>query len=284
MKKNFHLMYAIPPHRHQLLGANDFIESVQWGLEQLGHDVSVAINSFYPDRRNIIFGAQILPIDFMRQLPNDTIIYNLEQMHGITGDYIRPEMQFYAQHFDIWDYKKDNLASWATLENVRKVKVVPVAYAPILTRIPKPPYQDIDVLIYGLPNDVRLDIFNQLANVGLTVVFACGLYGESRDNFIARAKLIVNVSLFQQCQQFEIVRVSYLLANKKAVVSVLNDETVIEENDLTTGIKFSSMDNLISDCLQLVDDEKLRTELENAGFEAFSQRDIRTVLQTALAS
>lgn len=274
-------MQVVPPHRHQLVGCNELIETFKWGLEQLGYEVSNAVNSYELGCRNIIFGAQVLPIDFMSHFPEDTIIYNVEQMRGITGDYIRDEMHFYAKNFEIWDYKQENLESWASIENTRNIKFVPIGYAPILTRIAKPVPQDIDVLIYGMPAENRLKAFDLLANAGLSVVFACGFYGESRDSLIARAKIILNATLFQMCQQFEIVRVSYLLANKKAVVSILDEKTIVEE-DMKSAIKLSTMETLVNDCRQLIDNEAMRTELENIGFETFARRDIRDILKNAL--
>jgi len=279
--KKFHLMQVVPPHRHKLVGCNELIETIKWGLEQLGHEVSHAINSYELGRTNIIFGAQVLPIDFIRGFPADTIIYNLEQMKGISGDYIRPEMHFYSKHFQVWDYKQENLASWASIADTQNIKIVPVGYAPVLTRIAKPAHQDIDVLIYGMPSENRLKAVESLANAGLSTVFACGLYGEARDNLISRAKIILNTSAYQLSQQFEIVRVSYLLANKKAVVTILDEKTSVEE-DMQACVKFTTVEHLTADCCQLIDNDALRINLENVGFETFSQHDIRTILKNAL--
>lgn len=280
--KKFHLMQVVPPYRHKLVGCNELVDTLKWGFEQLGYEVSHAINSYEMGYTNIILGAQVLPIDFINGFPDDTIVYNLEQMNGLTGDYIRDEMHFYAKRFDVWDYKEENLVSWASVENTRNIKVVPIGYAPVLTRIPKPALQDIDVLIYGIPSENRLKAFELLANAGLTIVFACGMYGESRDSLVVRAKIILNAGAYQLCQQFEIVRVSYLLANKKAVVSLLDEKTVVEE-DIKSAVKLTTFDTLVADCSQLIDNETMRINLENAGFETFARRDIRTILKNALA-
>jgi hypothetical protein len=279
--KKFHFMQVIPPHRHKLKGVDEFIETMKWGLEQLGYEVSHAINSYELGCRNIIFGAQILPIDFMQNFPDDTIIYNTEQMKELTGDCLREEMLFYAKHFEVWDYKQENLAVWATVKDKRNIKYIPIGYAPILTRIEKPAYQDIDVLIYGLPAEKRSRVFEKVANAGLSTVFACGFYGESRDSFIARAKVVLNASAYP-AQQFEIVRVSYLLANKKAVVSILEENTSVEEEDIKSCIKFTTLEDLVADCCHLVDNEAERIHLEQLGFETIIKRDIRDILKTAL--
>ncbi|MFI3220426.1 MAG: hypothetical protein QX189_15100 [Methylococcales bacterium] len=280
--KKFHLMQVVFPHRHKILGCNELIETFKWGLEQLGYEVSHAINSYELGCRNIIIGAQVLPIDFINGFPDDTIIYNTEQMVGITGDYIRSEMHFYAKNFEVWDYKQENLESWASIENTRNIKFVPVGYAPVLTRIIKHLYQDIDVLIYGIPSEKRLKAISLLANAGLSTVFACGLYGEPRDNLIARAKIILNINVYEMCQQFEIVRVSYLLANRKAVVSILDEKTIVEE-DIKSCVKFSTFETLAADCCELIDNEAMRIDLENLGFQTITRFDIRDILKNALA-
>ena len=280
--KKIHFMQVIPPHRHRLRGVDEFIETIKWGLEQLGYEVSHAVNSYELGCRNIIFGAQILPIDFMQNFPEDTIIYNTEQIKGFTGDCLREEMLFYAKHFEVWDYKQENLAVWATVQNTRNVKFVPIAYAPILTRIEKSAHQDIDVLIYGVPAEKRSQIFERVANAGLSTVFACGFYGESRDSLIARAKVILNIGVYAG-QQFEIVRVSYLLANQKAVVSILEENTSVEEEDIKSCVKFTTLENVVTDCCQLVDNEAERIHLEQLGFETIVKRDIRDILRNALS-
>jgi hypothetical protein len=92
----------------------------------------------------------------------------------IAAAQIRAENRYYAQvpHFEIWEYTPANLPSWRTLGR-RRVKIDPVGYAPVLTRIPKALRQDIDVLIYGSSGERRL--FHALAQRGLSTVFVSGL-------------------------------------------------------------------------------------------------------------
>jgi hypothetical protein len=277
----FHLMHCVPhPRMHGLNGYKEVIESVAWGLAQLGHEVGYALNRYEPAATNIVFGAQVLPIDFLSRMSRDTVVYNFEQMRGLSKDAIRPEIQFYAQHLKVWEYSASNMDSWAALA-APDVRLVPVGYAPILTRIPKPQTQDIDVLIYGMSGDKRVNAFHHLSHAGLTVVFASGLYGEARDALIARSKLVLNINLYDHAQIFEIVRVSYLLANRKAVVATLDPNTVME-GDLARAIKCTTLQRLVDDCIALLDNPAERARLENAGYETFAQRDIRAILQKSL--
>ncbi|MBI3773123.1 MAG: hypothetical protein HY272_10550 [Gammaproteobacteria bacterium] len=277
----FHIAHMIPhPRAHGLYGYKEIIETISWGLEQLGHEVTYAVNNFASDVTNIVFGAQVTSIDVLKTLPEHTIIYNFEQMRGLSPNEIKPEVKYCASHFNIWDYSASNTDTWRALGGQR-VRVVPVGYAPILSRIPKHKTQDIDVLIYGLTGQKRLGAFHALAQSGLIALFVCGLYGPARDGLISRSKIVLNINLYQHSKIFEIVRVSYLLANRKAVLSDLDPDTYIE-NDIKNGIKFFTPQTLVDDCYSLLENESDRARLEEAGFQAISKRDIRDILHQAL--
>lgn len=279
----FHLMHCVPhPKMHGLNGYSEVIESVGWGLEQLGHAVSYSLNTASPTATNIIFGAQVIPTKLMPQLPRDTIIYNFEQLRGVPEDWINPQLHYCAEHFQIWEYSQYNQDTWKTL-GATNPKVVPVGYAPILTRIPKSDIQDIDILIYGLSGNKRLNVFHRLSQAGLKILFVSGLYGEARDALIARSKIILNVNLYDSTQIFEIVRVSYLLANKKAVVATLDPNTALEK-DVIDSIKFTNLENIVENCVRLLENDDERLELEMAGYENFTKRDIKQILQIALST
>ena len=152
-----------------------------------------------PRRPNIIFGLQMLPVDTIRKLPSETIVYNFEQMRNVKAADIVPQLHLAAERLRIWEYSEGNVEGWRAL-GAKNVFVAPVSYAPILQRIPRAPTQDIDVLIYGMPGKDRLDAFHYIAHSGLTTVFVAGLYGKARDDLIARSKTIVNINLYEPCR------------------------------------------------------------------------------------
>lgn len=281
----YHLMHCVPhPRLHGLVGYREVIDTIKWGLEQLGHEVSYALNRFEPSAINIIFGAHMLPPDFMERLPRNTIVYNFEQMRGLQPQEMRPEMAFLARRFRIWEYSTANMDAWKTLDAV-SVHHVPVGYAPILSRIPRAVEQDIDVLIYGVPGPERMEVFHDVAMAGYTTLFVCGLYGAARDELISRAKLVLNVNLHTHAQIFEVVRVSYLFANRKAVLATMHPQTVVDE-DIRTAVKFTSPENLVNDCAYLIDNVAARHALEEAGYQCITrpERDIRAILESALGA
>jgi hypothetical protein len=285
---HYHLMHCVPadPRVHGLNGYKEVIETVTWGLEQLGHQVSYALNQPAREATNVVFGAQVMPIATLKRLPEGTIIYNFEQMREINAaTQIRAEVRYYAQapHFQIWDYTPANVPSWRTLGR-QQVKIVPVGYAPILSRIPKAPRQDIDVLIYGMSGERRLQTFHALSQRGLATVFVSGLYGAARDELISRAKVVLNINLYPHTRIFEIVRVSYLLANRKAVVADLDANTSIDD-DIKPAVKLTSMlPELLNLCDSLANNDRERSKLEELGFSCISRRDIRDILKSAVAN
>lgn len=133
------------------------------------------------------------------------------------------------------------------------------------------------MLLYGVPGPGRLGAFQQLCNHGLTCVFLCGLYGPARDELIARSKMIVNIALYERSKIFEVVRVSYLMANRKAVVADVDADTVIDA-DVAAGIRTVSAGELVAACKDLAADAAARERLQEAAFRSISQRDIRRIL------
>jgi len=281
---HFHMLHLVPTERHHgLYGYNEVIQTLTWGLQQLGHTVSYGKNQFAQDCKNIIFGHQIAEESILSLVPRGSIVYNLEQYNRLLSEEVENDPRFSfgfsVKNFEIWDYSEDNITLWNRLKPAYPVSKVPIGYAPILTRIPKAAEQDIDVLIYGSPSENRVNILKQLCGQGLRVMFLYGFYGEARDALIARSKIVLNIGQYDKT--FEIVRVSYLMANRKAVVADLYENITIE-SDVANGIMFTGFDQVVPACLHLLANDDARIDLENRGFEAISKRDIVGILRAAL--
>ena len=265
---------------HGLNGYKEVIDTVEWGLEQLGHQVRYGVNRSPSDATNIVFGAQVLPLEAISAFPDETIIYNFEQLRGVPLARIKAALRYSASRFRIWDYCDANLDAWRSLGDA-DVRVVPVGYAPVLSRLKKAPLQDIDVLMYGLSGHKQLAAFDALSACGLTTVFVSGLYGQARDALIERSKIILNINLYEQAKIFEIVRCSFLLANRKAVVSEIEPGVFVEE-DIKSGIVFVQRRDIVAQCIDLAGNADRRAAVEEEGFRVISRRDIRNILKTAL--
>jgi hypothetical protein len=281
----YHLAHIIPdPRFHGFKGFQEVIDTVAWGLERLGHRTTRAVNAFARDATNIIFGAQMLPVEAQKALSADTIVYNFDPLRNLSlRDHdVKPEVMHYAANFRIWDYTAANSDAWKALSPKYEVRVVPVGFAPLLSRIVKPSVQDIDVLIYGTTGQERLQVFHEMAHRGVTAVYLCGLYGAARDELIARSKIVLNVNYCNYAKIFEVVRVSYLLANRKAVVADESADTFVDP-DIRPGVRFAPLSGVVDACRHLIDTEKERIELEEAGHAAIQQRDIVKILTAALS-
>ena len=156
-----------------------------------------------------------------------------------------------------------------------------IGYAPELTRIAPAP-EDIDVLFVGSVNERRLIVLKQLAEQGINVDARFNLYGSERDAFVARAKIILNVH-FYDARLFEIVRVSYLLANQKCVVSETGSDTAFE-NQFGSGIAFAPYAALAETCMRLLQNPAARRAVAEAGFDRFKAMPQTEYLQRALAT
>lgn len=280
-RRVFHVCHILPEGRayHGLNGYTEIAQTLLWGLQALGHEASYGRNSTRAGAVNLVLGAQMLAEEQLDELPRGTVIYNLEQMAKVPLERIRPVMRKLAQRFAVWDYSEANLERWQALG--RKARYVKLGWAPVLERIARAERQDIEVLLYGIPSEERLRIFYAVAAPGIACVFACGLYGEDRDGLVSRSKLVLNASAYTTSRIFEIARVSYLLANAKAVITDLRPDTVIEP-DIREAVVGSSAERIVADCLRLLDDERKRRELEEHGREVFRARDIRAIVQAAL--
>jgi hypothetical protein len=279
----FNLIHVISAERanHGLHGYREVIETVRWGLEALGHEVGVTTNGMTPEAVNIVFGFQMLHEEHLRALPDDSIIYNLEQVAGAKTGELKPQAALVAERLQVWDYNQENLATWELYRPARRPIYVPIGYAPVLKRIAAKPDPYIDVLFYGYPSAPRMRTIHEICGHGMHCVFACGLYGEQRDELIGRSKVMLNLNRLNQAGVFEIVRVSYLLANGKAVVSDLHPGSLMEP-DMLEAVAFAPPEKIAETCWGLVSNESARRELERRGREIFERRDIRAILSRAL--
>jgi hypothetical protein len=284
--KRFNIAYIVPDRNgppslmHGLYGYREVIDALQWGLTDIGCDTTVRENGFIAERTNIVLGAQMLTDSELQRLPRETIIYNFEQIGRLQPDSLKPEIRTVVDRFRIWDYSAANLETWKTLGAASSAVHVAVGWAPILRRIDKPSTQDIDVLIYALPAQLRLDVFNELCHRGLRCVFVCGMYGAERDALIRRSKLVLNINSYQS-RIFEIVRVSYLLANAKAVIADFQADTVLEPG-IEGAVVFSAPEQIVATCMRLAADDDARGQQEETGCTIFERRHISPILREAL--
>lgn len=184
------------------------------------------------------------------KLPEDSIIYNLEQVDD-DSTWIDSGYLALMRRFRVWDYSPANVVKLKTL-GVEVAGICGVGHVAEHERIANDVVKDIDVLFYGSLNDRRHKILDELESRGLRVVVSTNLYGSARDSLVARAKVVLNVH-FYAAKVLELVRLSYLLANRVAVVSEPGSD-LAEAEALGDAIAFVPYDGLVARCVELVND------------------------------
>ena len=254
--------------------------SVFFSLQKLGYDVTNSTNDFAPDRKNIVFGMHHCPVDVVRHdIPKDTIIYSLEQMRE------QPECMRWCRKYrnlEVWDYSMRNVEvlQKAGVENIKHCKI---GYVPEISYFErnKPQERDIDILAYLSPSPRREHIMKQFAdNKKLNFVHIQSTYGDDRDEYIKRAKLVINLHNHDN-QIFEMVRVTHLIQNKVPVLCERNPDT--DFPDYMEGTVFTSTYNRFVDTAYrlLKKPEELDTQAEK-GLEIFKQSPMDNFLTEVL--
>jgi hypothetical protein len=265
-----------PPGYAHAEAFREVAETLQLGLAALGHDAVVVAGTPPADRRAIVLGANLLARHPLALGP-DTILYNLEQVEPGSPWFGEEDVALFRR-FRVWDYSARNAARLAAL-GVPPPVVVPIGYVPEMTRIAAAE-EDLDVLFYGSLNPRRSALVRRLRADGLRVEAPFGVYGAARDALIARAKVVLNVH-FYEAKVFEVVRVSYLLANRKAVVSERGADPDAEA-PFASAVRFAHYDELPRRCRELVESADARRTLGEAGLRVMQARPEAEILAAAL--
>lgn len=255
----------------------EIAETLLYGLRRLGHRAEI-VSGFEGGGAvtNIVLAGHLAQAG---QIPRGSILYNFEQLQAQSVGILRPDFYQSAAGCVVWDYCANNLLAWE--DRGVMAKPVELGYVPELTRIADG-VQDIDVLFYGSQNERRLRVIRSLERAGARVVSLCGIFGRARDEQIARAKIVLNMHYYET-RIFEIARVSYLLANRKAVVT----EESSDEADygyLADGLVSAPYAGLVDACMELLENPERSEELRALGFDLFARRSETEILRAVLSS
>lgn len=241
-------------------------ETIHYALLEMGHDSILTSQTDIPNRQHIILGSNLLPF-YSTKISSRSILYNLEQI-TLDSPWLQSAFLATLRQYPVWDYSQSNIEQLTRL-GITSVQHVPIGYMSQLTRI-CPVDEDIDVLLYGSLNERRWHIIKSLKAHGVKAEAVFGLYGKERDQLIARSKIVLNIH-FYEAKVFEVVRVSYLLANRRFVISERGCNPV-EEAEFSTGVVFAGYDNLVNTCLDLLSSSEDRNRVAEEGFKLMSQR------------
>jgi hypothetical protein len=276
--RQFAVTVITPPGYAHSAAFAEVAESIHYGLLALGHDSVLTQETMLPGRQHIVLGSNLLP-HYPHPLAPDAILYNLEQIE-IGSGWLQPALLDLFRQHTVWDYSEQNALALASL-GITVQKILPIGYVPQLTRLPRVPAQDIDVLFFGSINPRREQVLQQMRERGLQVHAPFGVYGAERDQLIARAKLLLNVHYYE-AKVLEMVRISYLLANHCTVLSE-HSANRVEDAQLARGVAFADYADLAQRACDLLAEPEQCRRLAQAGFELMQERQMTTYLRQALA-
>jgi len=225
----------------------------------------------------IVLGTNLLP---GITVPTDyrLILFNLEQITP-QSPWLTAEYLSLLGRYPVWDYSERNISELARVGI--QAKFCGIGYMPELGRIASAP-EDIDVLFVGSLNERRIAVLKQIAAQGGKVEAKFNVYGSARDRLIARSKVILNLH-FYESRVFEIVRVSYLLANQKCVVSEIGIDRSFKQQ-FEPGVTFAPYDKLAETCMRLLQNPITRRGLAQSGFDRIVSLPQTEYLRRALDS
>ena len=198
--------------------AGCFSEIAEALAATIGEKASIVMGTIPGHGTNIVLGWNIAKDS---SLTPGCILYNLEQLS--VWDDQHPEEPGLTERLvklsktcEIWDYSLRNIEILQGAGG--NATHVPLGYHPVLNRIQPAEVQDIDVLFYGSFNEHRRLLMQDMLRHGIRVMALFGVYGKERDKWISRAKIVLNPHFYEN-GSLEMVRIVYLLANGKCVVS-----------------------------------------------------------------
>lgn len=246
----------------------ELAELLCYSLKEIGCTARIFKNKFNPEAKNIIIGIHLLDTKFIQSIPKNSIIVNTEQLSSVYADWNENIIRWFSSGFELWDYSIRNI-DYLRSFGVPNVKRLQIGYQKELRRIVITDYPDIDILFYGSLNERRKKILTALENKGLVVKVLFGVYGNERDSWIKKSKMVINHH-FYDSEIFEVVRVFYLLTNSVAVVGEVNSSTEIEKR-FEEGIAAAPFEEFVDKAVEIVKDKELLDYWRCKGFEAISK-------------
>lgn len=254
------------------------METLTWGLRQLGYEATSSFGTWRNEATQIVLCPHLLDTGVLGSLPQGTILYNLEQI--VPASPMPPSRLWDFRHWRIWDYSPRNRAIWNSLGI--DATIVPVGWYPGLERVPVAGPPDIDVLFFGQLNPRRKALLERIAGRGWNVGACNGVFGRELDELIARSKIVLNIHYYPT-HLLETMRLSYLLANGRAVVSERSPRTEVPAV-YEPAVRWATYEDLPDACHEVVGDANGRERMAAAGRAAMRELAIAPLLAAALSA
>jgi hypothetical protein len=278
----FNIAYLGPESFFHL--RRDFIFSLKYSLEDLGHKVMLSGLKLENNCVNLIIGAYFLPKDQIRRITNSGLHYINVNTEVISKDMLNfdPEkVDFKGEYLPLirngicaWDVIADNLDEYDRYD-IRS-KFLRWGYHPALRDIRHNDEKDLDFYFFGVISPRRDAIIKSLQAAGFQ-----GLADHScpyflRNDRIARSKVQLNLVQDIKYSHVNSFRICYLANNDCHILSEV-------ENDPAGYLKYTEIVNKknIADMLgQAIVNDKWRDfgKKSSAEFEKITMKSIMAQL------
>jgi len=250
----------------------DIVRSFRLAAERLGYPTSYTPANIDPGAINILFFFWNIPWKTIAPFHPDCIVVNFEPMvegsHAWNANYLEV-----IRHGYLWEYSQSNFQRYRELgyRNADYValgweseaaKVIP------LNDILPDSEQDIDVVFFGSFTQRRIDVLDALARRGLRLKTTRDRSWslEERDDYLRRAKIVLNLHNWEDSRVVEVPRLSILLRHRKAVVCELYPDSEVEPS-IRSAVVGAPYDKLVDTIEELLFDAPRRARLEREGLE-----------------
>lgn len=285
MSKKVNIVFFQPdiPSLLNIRGYEDVIDSVAFGMKLLGYEVHSTRNNYLTSgcQHYILFGWQIMSVDALKQFPVGTIVYNLEQYHAhinMSYNFLSENMKFVINNFQIFEYSKYNNIFWNQYNLRFPIFPAPIAFSENQIIPQSNRKQDIDILYYGSCDPSKAKFLQACAGSHLVrpkSIFIQNIYGDERNEFITRSKVVLSIT---GDRILPLVRIGFLLANKKPVISSIHPMDFIDD-DLKHVLIFATDDNVDEKLNQLLSNDLFRSEYADFCHDTFRKRRIEDILR-----
>ena len=261
---------------------DDLVLSTAASLVDLGHECSVTTNEMRSDAINILIGSIMFDeLLSSSQLAQPYIVYQLEILDDELGHLKKypSYLDFLSRALSVWDYSPKNV-SFLKAKGFNNLAYVPPGYHPICEKVSRQNSRhDFDFLFIGALSKRRANLLEALMKRGHKVgaiTDSKPAFGETRDQVMANSKIIWNIHCFDNLNNLETVRLSYLLTNRAVVISEESDHDPYQG-----AIGYAKYEDLVDYCDSILFEEKLEMR-SKSGYAAIKSIDMLDLLREAL--
>jgi hypothetical protein len=277
----FNISYFGPEWMFHL--RRDFILTLQYGLQSLGHEAVLSGPTMEPRRFNLIIGGYFMPPAEMAKLAasgheyahvnteiivDDTLNFNPDKVDFL-GAYL-PSMR--AGRF-VWDAVLDNLEEHKDYGT--NAHFLHWGWHPKMEDIEHRADKDLDFYFFGMLSDRRRDVLKGLLKAGFR-----GLADHScpyflRNDRIARARVQLNVRQNDKYSHVNSFRICYLSNNACAIISEFEPDPAGYLEGVTVVKDF---DGMVAQMHAMLDGDEWRRRGERA-LEVFKRKPMTQTLE-----